>query len=172
MKSHLKWLGFELYDFKNFLKILCHFTNFLNSVRFHEFFTIFFSPLCKKYIRLYLYQSVNSSVSSTTLGCTFWVSSGCVYNPLRGFLVVVQVSILLQGVWLGHRFKKKIEMRKSKIDFYVKMKIFNFILLIICVTAVTDVMCNGNFSFVDKNHECFFLRQSKRTKSTNVKLVF
>ena len=116
----------------------------------------FFSPLCKKYIRLYLYQSVNSSVSSTTLGCTFWVSSGCVYNPLRGFLVVVQVSILLQGVWLGPRFKEKIEMRKSKIDFYVKMKIFNFILLIICVTAVTDVMCNGNFSFVDKNHECFF----------------
>ena len=63
-------------------------------------------------------------------------------------------------------------MSKSKIDFYVKMKIFNFILLIICMTAVTDVMCNGNFSFVDKNHECFFLRQSKRTKSTNVKLVF
>ena len=59
-------------------------------------------------------------------------------------------------------------MRKSKIDFYVKMKIFNFILLIICVTAVTDVMCNGNFSFVDKNHECFFLRQSNRTKSTKV----
>ena len=119
---------------------------------FHNFFSL----LCKKYIRLYLYQSVNSSVSSTTLGCTFWVSSGCVYNPLRGFLVVVQVSILLQGVWLGHRFKKKLRWEKAKLIFMWKWR-FLILFFLLFVWQQWQMWCAmGIFLLLTKIMNAFF----------------
>ena len=124
---------------------------------FTNFSQFCFSPLCKKYIRLYLYQSVNSSVSSTTLGCTFWVSSGCVYNPLRGFLVVVQVSILLQGVWLGHRFKKKeLRWEKAKLIFMWKWR-FLILFFLLFVWQQWQMWCAmGIFLLLTKIMNAFF----------------